>query len=402
MAPTVQNLSQFDPLLKELYGPGVVEELNEEIPFYKFIQADAQTIPFVGRRWIVPIHVGRNSGVGARAEGAVIPSAGAQTFQDYTLKPTNQYGAIKITGQVLEQSRTDKGAFEQAMEMEMRMLKTQFASDLNFQFLRDGNGVRAIINATATASVNITFAAIPYDLLFENIVIDIYDTTLVTKKYSQLSVVSVTLDPSTWTVTGAVLSSAVTLVSTDVIVRSGNFGNELTGIDAAIGAGTYGGINPATYVPWQSPVLNNAAAPGTKRPINYSIFQQAIDVGQIAGGGNINTFFMHPDIRRSFFLYMSTEKRVVNETKYAGGFSVLEYDGTKIIVDRMCKANTIYGIDPSYLVRLQTRDAHFIDDDGTIIHRSLDNTDTYYANFRQYINLGCTKRNAQVKITDVQ
>src|SRR6202035_1568644 len=148
------------------------------------------------------------------------------------------------------------------MEMEMRLLKEQFASDLNFQFLRDGNGVRAVINAGVT-SVNITFSAIPYDLLFENIQIDIYDTTLVTKKYSNLTVNTVVMDPSTWTVTGANLSASVTVLSTDVIVRAGNLGNELTGVDAAVGAGTYGGINPATYVPWQSPVLNNTASPGT-------------------------------------------------------------------------------------------------------------------------------------------
>lgn len=395
--PSIQNLTQFDPVLKELYGPGIVEELNEQVPFLKLIEKDAGNIAFDGRRWIVPIHTGRNSGIGARAEGAVLPTAGAQTYVDYTIKPSYQYGGIKVSGQVIEQSKTDKGAFGRAVQLEMENLRNQFRSDLNFQFQRDGSGVRATINAGSSGTA-VTINATPYDLLFENMLVDIYDTTLTTLKGTR-TVSAVTLDPKTWTVTGITIDSALTVVNTDVIIRSGNKANEITGLDAVIGAGTYGGINPASYSVWQSPVLSNG---GTMRPINYSLFQQAVDVGNIAGGGQLKYFFTTPDVRRSFFLYMTSEKRIVNNKTYEGGFDSIEYDGKEIFVDRMCKANNMYGLDPQYLYRLQTRDLHWIDDDGTILHRSFDNTDTYFANMRYYVQLACTKRNALVKISDIQ
>lgn len=403
MAPTQQNLTQFDPLFKELYGPGIVEELNEQVPMLKLIEKDAGTIPFVGRRWIVPIHTGRNSGIGARGEGAVMPSAGAQSYTDYIMKPTYQYGGIKVTGQVIEQSRDDKGAFGRAVSLEMENLRNQFRSDLNFQFQRDGNGVRGTVSSISSNTITLT-AAIPYDLLFENMKIDVLSSNFGTNRGSA-NINSVTLDPKTWTVTAITLDAAPAgTTGTDVLVRSGNYiagtgGNEITGLDAIVGAGSYGGINPSNYAIWQSPVLDNG---GTLRPINYSLFQQAVDVGNIAGGGQLKYFFTTPDVRRNFFLYMTSEKRVVNTKNYEGGFDSVEYDGKEIFVDRMCKANTMYGIDPQYLYRLETRELHWIDDDGTILHRSFDNTDTYFANVRYYVQLACTKRNAQVKIKDIQ
>lgn len=396
--PTVQNLTQYDAVLKEMYGPGIVEELNEQVPLLKLIEKDAGDIPFVGRRWIVPIHTGRNTGIGARAESAVLPSAGAQTYTDYIMKPTSQYGGIKLTGQVIEQSRSDKGAFGRATELEMTNLRNQLRSDLNFQFQRDGNGVRGTVGSISTNTITLS-TAIPYDLLFENMKVDVLSSNFGTNRGSA-TIQSVTLDPKTWTVTAIVLDAAPGgTTGTDVIVRSGNYGNEITGLDAIVGAGTYGNINPATYSVWQSPVLDNG---GTLRPINYSLFQQGIDVGNIAGGGDVKYWFTTPDVRRNFFLYMTSEKRVVNTKKYDGGFDSVEYNGKEIFIDRMCKANNMYGIDPAYLYILQTRELHWIDDDGTILHRSFDNTDTYFANMRYYVQLACTKRNAMVKIKDIQ
>lgn len=394
-----QTLTSFDAVLKELYGPGIVEDLNQEALFLALIEKDAGLISFDGRRFIVPIHTNRNSGYGSRAEGAVLPTAGAQEFVDYIMKPSYQYGGIKVTGQVIEQSRTDKGAFGRAVKLEMEGLKKDLRLGLNFQFLRDGNGVRATVNAAATASTSITFNAVNKDVLPRGMVVDIYDTTLTTQKYTGITINSVTLDPSTFNVTGAVLSSAVTLVSGDVIINTGTKGNDLTGIDAIVGAGTYGSINPTNYEVWQSPVLSNS---GTLRPINYSLLQSACDVAEIAGGGQIKYFFTTYAIRRNIFLYMTSEKRIVNEKNYEGGFTSLTYDGKEIFIDRFCKANTIYGLDPNYLYRMETRELHWVDDDGTVLHRSFDNTDTYFANMRYYCQLACTKRDAQVKLTDIQ
>lgn len=396
-----QTLTSYDAMLKEDYGPGLVEDLNQMVPFLALIEKDAGMISFDGRRFIVPIHTNRNSGYGSRAEGAVLPSPGSQEFVDYIIKPSSQYGGIKLTGQVIEQSRTDKGAFGKAAKIEMENLRKDIRLGLNFQFLRDGNGIRATINAGVT-SANITFNAVNKDVLPRGMVVDIYDSTLTTLKYSGVTINSVTLDPATFNITGATLSQSVTVVNGDVLINTGTKGNDLIGIDAVVGAGTYGSINPNNYEVWQSPVLQNPTAPGTPRPINYSLMQSMVDVADIAGGGQLKYFFTTYNIRRNIFLYMTSEKRIVNERKYEGGFTSLEYDGKEIFVDRMCKANTVYGLDPTYLYRMETRELHWIDDDGTILHRSFDNTDTYFANMRYYCQLACTKRDAQIKLVDIQ
>lgn len=390
-----------DALLKELYGPAIVNELNDSVPFLALIEKDAGDIPFSGREWVVPIHVGRNSGIGARAQGSVLPTAGNQKYQDYKLSYTNQYGSIKVTGQAIEQTKSDKGAFGRAIALEMDGLRNNMRTDLNFQFLGDGTGTRASVASwsSATATLN---TPVTYDLLNPDILVDVYDSTLTTQKASGVSITIPAggFDPKTWTVTKITLSSTPTGgAANDVIVRSGNLNAEISGLASAVGAGTYGGINPSNYPVWQSAVLDNG---GTPRGINESIFQQACDVSSIASGQEAKFWFTRPEIRRQFFLFKTAQNRTAPTKKYDGGFESVEFDGKEIFVDRMAPANKLFGINPAYLYILETAPMHWIDNDGRILYRDPGRTDSFLADMRYFVNLGCTMRNAQVLVSDIQ
>jgi hypothetical protein len=406
-----QTLSNFDAVLKEFYGPGLVENLNQEVPMLALLQKDSNLIKFDGRRFIVPVHTARNSGIGSRAESAVLPTAGSQKYVDYSVQPSYIYGGIKVSGQVIQQTRTDAGAFGRVLQVEMEGLKNDFKTELNFQFLGDGNGVRAIFTATGTsvgADTPITLdTPVPYNVLNENMVLDLYALTAGGVPTGAAVTTAAVVKTVALTTTGNFYVTSVNLVgATGTIVsgtrygfvRASSFGNDLQGLGAVIGSGTYGGISSTTNAAWQSVVLSNG---GTNRPINYSLFQTAIDGVKNASGGSPKYFFTKPEIRKNFYLFMSSERRIIDTRNYEGGFDSVVYDGKEIFVDQMMPNNTMYGIDPDYLYRLETREPHWIDDDGTILHRSFDSTDTYFANMRYYVNLGCTKRNAQVKIADI-
>lgn len=394
-----------DALLKELYGPAIVNELNDSVPFLKLIQKDAGDIPFSGREWVVPIHVGRNSGIGSVAQGGTLPTAGNQKYQDYKLTYTSQYGAIKVTGQAIEQTKTDKGAFGRAIALEMDGLKNNFNTILNFQFLNDGTGVRA--SAASWSGNTATLAtAVTYDVLNPDMLVDVYDSTMATQKLSgsTITIPAGGFDPTTWNVTKVTLSGTASpsLAANDVIVMKGNLNSEITGINKVVGAGVYGGIDPASFPVWQSPVQNNVGSPGTPRAINESIFQQAVDVAKIASGQEPRYWFTRPEIRRQFFLFKTAQNRNMNTKKYDGGFESVEFDGKEIFVDRMAPANKLFGLNPSYLYILETQPPHWIDNDGRILYRDPNRTDSFLADMRYFVNLGCTMRNAQVVISDLQ
>jgi hypothetical protein len=393
-----------DALLKELYGPGVVNELNDAVPFLTLIQKDAGDIPFVGREWVVPIHTGRTKAMGARAQGATLPTPDSQKYTDYKLSYVGLYGSIKVTGQAIQQMRSDKGAFGRATVLEMEGLRNNFKLDLNRQFLGDGTGTLATAASWATATATLS-TPVTYDMLNPDVLVDVYDSTLATQKASGVSVTIPAggFDPSTWTVSKVTLSTTPTgAAANDVIVRSGNLNSEITGLSKVVGAGVLGGIDPAAYPIWQGSVQDNAANGHALRAINESLFQQAIDVAGIAGGEEPRYWFTNQAIRRQFFLFKTAQNRNAPTKKYDGGFESVEFDGKEIFVDRMAPNNKLFGINPSYFYILQTQDPHWIDDDGRILYRDPNRTDSFLADMRYFVNLGCTKRNAQVVVADLQ
>jgi hypothetical protein len=393
-----QTLATFDAVLKDFYGPGVVESLNQEVPFLALLEKESNPVVISGRRFLIPIHLKRNSGVGARPELGTLPTAGNQGYADYTLQAVNNYGVVSFSGQTIAASRNDKGAFGRVAQLEMDGLKNDLRLELNWQFQRNGKAARATI-ASGASSATQTVNAVYANILQEGMVVDIYDSTITTPKATGLTIQSVTIDPKTFNVTAITLSQSVTTATGDVIVRSGNVGYEITGLDAIVGNGTYGGINPANYAFWQSPVLDNG---GTPRALTEDLFQRAIDVAHRAGGGQVKFFFTTPNVRRNYFNQLATMRRVVNTIKYDGGFTSLEFEGKEIFVDDMAIPGVMFGIDPEYVKIYETDQMGWMDDDGTILHRDLTNKDAFYAVMRWYSNLGCTKRSALVKVTDLQ
>ena len=70
----MQILATVDAILKEFYDGGIRYQLNNEVMMYKNLSENDK--PWSGRRVIFPVHLVRNSGVGARAEQGILPTAG--------------------------------------------------------------------------------------------------------------------------------------------------------------------------------------------------------------------------------------------------------------------------------------------------------------------------------------
>ena len=75
MAATITTL---DAILKEFYVGPIQDQLNQEVLALELFEK--AKLDWSGKQVIIPIHTARNSGVGARGEGDVLPTAGQQTF----------------------------------------------------------------------------------------------------------------------------------------------------------------------------------------------------------------------------------------------------------------------------------------------------------------------------------
>lgn len=396
------NLSILDAVLKEFYGPKIVEQLQNDTPALQYFKA--KTTPFTGRRFIVPIHTGRNEGMGFRKEGDTLPSAGSQKYTDVIVSPTYFYGKYMITGPSIEQTANDAGAFARAQTLEVKGLVTDMAKRLNQQFYLNQAGVRGTVASVGGSTITLTG---PSKGLEVGMVVDVYSSDLLTKRNSTDLTISAVTDAglndtsiTAFTFTG----TASGIAANDVVVMKGNVsagaGIGVIGLaDAIASSGTYLTVNPATYPLWVSSVLSNG---GTLRSISEDLIQQLKDRIRQKSGRTIGAYITTYNIRRRFFNSLAPNRRFVNTKKIvAGGAEVVDFDGTDIMVDPDCPNYTMFGLTPDTWHIAQTRDGHWVDDDGTVLHRDLADTDSYYATWRWFFQLYCDQRNANGKITDL-
>src|SRR5256885_1624952 len=96
-----------DKVLKEDYLPPVREQLNMQNALLAQVEKNSTDIE--GRRALLSLHTSRTTGVGARAEGGTLPSAGVQGYTEQRIPVKNVYGRIQVSGPVIAAMKSDKG-----------------------------------------------------------------------------------------------------------------------------------------------------------------------------------------------------------------------------------------------------------------------------------------------------
>src|SRR5687768_11183743 len=114
------DLTEASGILKDVYLPVVREQINNKVMLLNQIEKNTEDVE--GKEAKLSLHVSRNSGVGARLEGATLPTAGNQGYKKQTVPLRTQTGRFQVTVQAIESMRTNKGAFERAVESEMKRL----------------------------------------------------------------------------------------------------------------------------------------------------------------------------------------------------------------------------------------------------------------------------------------
>ena len=152
------SLQTVTNILKERYEGGLNKQLRQDVPTLRRIERTSEGVSHdIGGKYAVfAIHTTRNSGIGARKEGELLPAAGQQGTEAGRVSLKYLYGAMGMTGQTFELANSNPEAFVDAMDLERDGLKDDLAVDMNRQVWGDGSGVVATSSAAYTTVTIIT------------------------------------------------------------------------------------------------------------------------------------------------------------------------------------------------------------------------------------------------------
>ena len=414
---TGQTTSSFSAALKNIYLPGIREELNEKTNLLDlFTEGDLTQYEWQGDQLVFALHSSRNaSGVMYVAEGEGLPTAGSQGVTNLLIPIAHLKGRIQLSYEVMRASRSDKGAFVRAMDLEQKGLVNDVARQRNRALAGYGSEILAVITTGATSTLQtienpggVSGTVNPGRFLKPNMVVVVMDPTGTTIRSTQVeTVVSVsgavlTLSASTATTTGDIITLGTSsLVSTG----QGSYDDASMGILGIVDTSTYVttifGLNRTTTANafFDSQVLTSV---GT---INSDILQRGIDNCEEVSGEMIDKFICHSSVRREISKLTEADRRYASDDKphnYDAGNLAgankkdLTFNGWSFRTDKDMAYNTLVGVNTSHLSWLPETKGEWAEDDGTILLR-VANVDAYEARFRVSENFASDKGNSHVR-----
>ena len=387
------TLTTLSNILKELYLPPVVDQINNEILVLS--RWDVNKKDLVGLQANVPLHTARSSGIGARPELGTLPTAGAQAYQKAVYDLKYLYGTIQVSGPSIQKSKNTSGAFLEAYKSELDGIKDDLMNDLARQFYGNGDGVIAVCGASGPSttvtlasaepirqgflyvgqSVDIGTTADPDTLAAATVITDINESTP-----------SITVGTSV-TVTGAnrVYAAGNTSATDAIVVYEVDAGLQKL---VSTAANTVGGINAATSTYWDN-LRDTAGGALTEDNLLKSWNNVRIR------GGKPSIVLSSFGLQRVYFNALAGDRRYVEPTKLRGGFQSLEFQGQAFVADRHAPYGKVFILDESKLMVFSPADFDFLARDGQAV-KWVQNLDAFQSILFRYINIGTNRRNVQM------
>lgn len=410
------TLTAADAVLKEDYHGPVVEQLNNANILLS--QTETNTEDLVGRRFVTPLHLSRNSGVGARPEGGTLPAAGNQGYVDVFGPVRSMYARIQLTGQVIEAMAKDRGSFIRALDSEIDGAVNDAKRDYCRAMWGTSDGKLCGVNTVN--STTLTPVGIRDDqlrALEEGFLIDIGTTAAPASLASGRSVVSVDYTARSFVISGAAVNVTA---GTHFVSRNGAGGtssnsgnpndgqNELTGIQTMVDdTATLHTLSPSTQPRWKSKVDANG---GVNRAISENLVNKLTMQTEITSGKVVDLLVGSDGVFRSYANLLTSLKRFMGDIELKGGYTAVSVGHTPqkgksgkslgLTWDRDCPNNRLYGLSMSEFQFMQLLDWEWMDKHGAVLVQVTD-VDGYTATLKKYGEFVLRRRNSQFVIKDV-
>jgi hypothetical protein len=127
----INGVGTFGPMLKEFYQGPVAEQINNRVWMREYFQK--KSTGWSGKQMVIPIHIGRNNGVGFQGEmPGALPTAGQQQYADLRINSHSSYGRFQVSGLAMDTaSKAGVGAFAGVMNEEMDRLVRDVSNNEN-------------------------------------------------------------------------------------------------------------------------------------------------------------------------------------------------------------------------------------------------------------------------------
>ena len=400
----------YDAMLKDYYEGSVRSHIENKVTILSKLEKSKRK--WNGRQVTFPLHLGRNQGVGARAEGAEIPAAGTQDYTESKIRAKFQYGRISLTGPVMAASQGDKGAFASALTQEIKGMRNDLRNDMNRQCWgveQTGgtggghSGVLATISAGDTSETQTCSndVGVRYLKVGMSVEVGAVGATALGAGSDVETITAVDASAKTFTV------PSITTVTADVVVRgdaNGNsYTNEITGLATIVEDSDnidLQTVDVSGNTLFKAHVEENS---GTKRDLSLELMQLALDACDEKGGEEPNLIMGHHSMRREYINLLTSDVRYAPE-QMRGGVKTLTYAGGNesipILFDKHAPYHRLYFINTGDIKQYVMKDWGWADRDGSVLNREA-SKDQWEAFMCWYGNLGCEVRNTHAVITDL-
>lgn len=389
------SLTTVSAITKEIYGPRIVDQMENEITLSKRIEKTSEgTTSEVGGKYVTfPLKVRRNHGIGYRNELEQLQNAGQQGWQSVRVPLRYGYGRVHMSGQTLKLVDENYAAFSSAMTEEMDGLKTDLAKDTNRILWGDQTGRIAVL--AAAGPVNIFTVVSGFQYMEIGMIVDVMDfsalpATLATAR----TITAVNKATSEITIDGAAITTAVD----DFIVRTGDYGKEPHGLQSLVtnSTATLFNLSSTTEPLWQSEVDATGGALSESKMI-------AMCDRLRQNGGRPSVIFTDLGSRRAYFNLLTTQRRLTNTQTFEGGFKGLAFsydDDIPLMTDVDARAAAMYFLREDDFKIYQAEDWHWEDLDGSV-WKWVTNFDAFEALMKKYWEFAINRRNTQGVMTGI-
>jgi len=402
-----QTLALADAVLKDDYQGPLRKQINDRVKF--IAQFDKNTTDFVGRRAIVPCHVGRNTGRGWRLEGEVMAPAGNQKTVDAIINMRYGQARVRLTKQVISHMASDRGAFVRAVKMETEGVVTDMVRDRAVYGWGNGTGALAQCGTTSGSVTVQLDTDTPESILVhirEGMAVDIGTAADPDSVASQRLVTGVDLTNKTLTIEGA----TVTTSSTHFITQYGSGGvvgtdqRVPTGWGLICGTSTFQSIDPSTYPVWQSVIDSNS---GTARPFSENLLEKTSHRAENQSGMVADVIYAEDQVYRTVANHLKAYQRIVNQVTLKGGHKGISFsfggdEDVTLMRDRDAPVGTLNGVATKSISRYVLDDWQWETEDGHVLRLSSDSTHSFEGIYFGHEELGCHQRNANWQIADLE
>lgn len=395
------TMTTVDALLKEVYGPRIEDQLQDETVAVKRIERTSDgVVQTAGGKYVdFPIRVTRNTGIGYRRESEALPAAGTQGYAEVHVPLYFGYGRVRVTGQLMELAETNVQAFASGFDQEMDGLKTDIQKDENRIVYGDGTGVMAIVTADGTNTV--TVDNVQY--LEIGMRIDIRTRADGTAIAANRLITAINETTKVVTYSGADATATVA----DGIYREGNYAGgtkrEPSGFDAIISeTSVLHGLDPAVQPKWKATIRAHPTTPGTLRALSEGAMIELCDAIRIRGG-KVTLILTSLGVRRAYFNLLTQQRRYTDPKSFDGGFVGLAFNYGKeipVVEDVDAKPNRMYFVDEPEIKIYRTREWHWENKAGSILQWVHD-YDAFEGFMKCYYEFGTQRRNGHGLLTDL-